>query len=334
MLTIRHFEPSENEYEEICRVHNLEWPDRPNTVRNYKWGDENWNKDYLFQRFVGELDGKMIVEGTYMVPHWSYKPGKFQLGWSIDPAYRDYKEASKGIHQHMYEYVLSELADQDPTLLTTGTREDKQGRINFLTANGFEFKMRYPESELVVDDFDFGPYAGLPAKMVEKGIEIHTLADLMESDPNWLHKIYELCWELEQDVPMPDEPTKEPLDEWEKGLKHPNFLPEGWFVAVDTNIDTSNYDNQDRGDYVGVSMLGIDLVLPEKMHTWLTGVVRTHRRKGVATAMKLRAIDLAKRRGAKTIDTDNEENNPMYDLNMQLGFKPKPAWADYHKDLN
>ena len=132
---------------------------------------------------------------------------------------------------------------------------------------------------------------------------------------------------------MTDPPTKEPLDEWTKGFKGPNFLAEGWFVAVDPNIDTSNYNNLDSGDYVGITMLGLDLALPEKMHTWLTGVVRTHRRKGIATALKDKAIELAKSRGAKRIDTGNEENNPMYDLNMQLGFKPKPAWVNYQKNL-
>ncbi|MEM7125522.1 MAG: GNAT family N-acetyltransferase [Chloroflexota bacterium] len=334
MLKIRHFEPSDNEYAEICRVHNLEWPKHPSTVRSYTWGDENWNNNYLFQRFVAELDGKMIVEGAYYVPFWSFTHGKFQMGWSLDPAYIDYKEDGKGIHQQMYDYVLSELADRNPTLLSTSTREDKQDRLDFLAANGFEFQMRYPESELAVDEFDFTPYDGLSAKLAEKGIEISTLDKLMESDPNWLNKIYELCWDIYQDVPSPDPPAKESLEEWQKGLKSPNFLNKGCFVAVDTNIDARNYQETDgRGDYVGVSMLEKDEVLPEKMHTSLTGVGRSHRRQGVATAMKLKSIELAKGRGAKTISTGNEENNPMYQLNVRLGFKPKPAWADYHKIL-
>lgn len=334
MLNIRHFEPSDNEYAEIVRVHNLEWPDEPSTVGNYKWGDENWNKEYLFQRFVTELDGKMIAGGAYMVPFWSLKPGKFQLGWSLDPAYGDYKESGRGINDHIFDYCLSELAPLEPKLLDTGTREHKTRRVQFLEQNGFERKMREPISELNVETFDFGPYSGLPAKIAEKGIEIHTLAGLMESDPNWLNKTYELCWELEQDVPMTDPPTKEPLDEWKKGLTSPNFLAEGWFIAVDTNIDNSTYTDADAsGNYVGITMLGSDSARPQMMHTWLTGVVRTHRRMGIATAIKVEAIELAKGRGAKKIDTGNEENNPMYDLNMQLGFKPKPAWVNYQKEL-
>lgn len=45
------------------------------------------------------------------------------------------------------------------------------------------------------------------------------------------------------------------------------------------------------------------------------------------------AIDItaAKALGATHIETDNEENNPMYGLNMTLSFKPAPAWVDYEK---
>ena len=69
------------------------------------------------------------------------------------------------------------------------------------------------------------------------------------------------------------------------------------------------------------------------LYTGLTGVLRSHRRRGVATALKVTALSFAKKRSVKFVKTDNEENNPMYDLNMQLGFKPQPAYVDYEKPL-
>ncbi|MCD4691179.1 GNAT family N-acetyltransferase, partial [bacterium] len=77
----------------------------------------------------------------------------------------------------------------------------------------------------------------------------------------------------------------------------------------------------------------IALADPTKLHTGLTGTVRSHRRRGIATALKVAAIDLAKKRGVATIETDNEENNPMYALNVELGFEPQPAWLDFTKRL-
>ena len=36
----------------------------------------------------------------------------------------------------------------------------------------------------------------------------------------------------------------------------------------------------------------------------------------------------------KFIETDNEENNPMYQINLKLGYEPLPAWVDYEKKLS
>ena len=69
------------------------------------------------------------------------------------------------------------------------------------------------------------------------------------------------------------------------------------------------------------------------MQTNLTGVLRSHRRRGIATTLKLHAMAFAHQYGARVIVTDNEESNPMYDLNMKLGFKPGPALVENQKQL-
>jgi hypothetical protein len=49
--------------------------------------------------------------------------------------------------------------------------------------------------------------------------------------------------------------------------------------------------------------------------------------------MKVAAIQFAKGYGAKEIETENEENNPMYQLNLQLGYRPAPAYVEFHLAL-
>lgn len=71
-----------------------------------------------------------------------------------------------------------------------------------------------------------------------------------------------------------------------------------------------------------------------KFLTGLTGVVANHRRKGIAAALKLRAIKYAHQHGVKVIETGNEENNPIYQINLMLGFQPQPAWIDFEKVLH
>ncbi len=72
---------------------------------------------------------------------------------------------------------------------------------------------------------------------------------------------------------------------------------------------------------------------PSKVYVGVTGVARAYRRRGIATVLKLRTIQFAQEVGARWIETENEENNPMYQLNLKLGFRPIPAWLVYEKKL-
>jgi hypothetical protein len=72
---------------------------------------------------------------------------------------------------------------------------------------------------------------------------------------------------------------------------------------------------------------------PHGLFAGITGVIRSHRRRRIATALKLCSIRYAQENGFTTIYTDNEENNPMFQLNLELGFKPLPAWTFYEKNF-
>ena len=38
-------------------------------------------------------------------------------------------------------------------------------------------------------------------------------------------------------------------------------------------------------------------------------------------------------KGIKQVRTDNEENNPMYKINVSLGFTPEPYCYDYQREI-
>jgi RimJ/RimL family protein N-acetyltransferase len=134
--------------------------------------------------------------------------------------------------------------------------------------------------------------------------------------------MWDLEWELVQDVPTPAPLTRMSFEQWQKRvLESPNFIFDGQTIARDGNR------------YVGMSGLWTSEADPKKLYTGLTGVVRSYRRRGIATAMKVNGICFAQSKGIEVIETDNEENNPMLDLNKQLGFKEKPAFVCYEKEL-
>lgn len=308
---------SDTDYESIVALDNDCWPDYPTTVEEKRHADSSWEKKYMHVRLLAEQDGQVIANATYMEPPWSYRPRKFHWNVQVHPNHR-----RRGIGGRLHDEIMRRLAPLDPVTLTAQTREDQEDALRFLAKRGYQARMREPISRLDVDAFDPAPFALRAEKVRAAGFEILPLADLTDRFDDWKRRLYELEWELLQDVPVTEPLTKQPYDVWEQRvLQDPGFLPEGNMVAVD-------------GDrWVGVSGLWRAEAAPKKLYTGLTGVARSHRRLGLATAMKLRAIAFARTYGAQVIETDNEENNPMYQINMMLGFTPQPAWLAFQKDI-
>lgn len=313
-LEIRDFKKHDAEYEQIVAIHNANWPNLAFTVEEWKHDDETRNPEFLFQRLVVELEGKIVAYGDYGQPAWSYKPGKYFIRGTVHPAFQ-----KRGIGTALYDHIWNVLVALNPLTLSAQTFENKPESVRFLENRGFESVMRYAFSQLDVCAFDQQKFSGIFEKMNAMNIKLRSFAELDDIDPDWKRNVWDLAWELIQDVPSPDPITRQPFEQWLKRFDAPYYVAEAQFVAMDEN------------HYVGYSGLWLALADREKLYTGLTGVVRSHRRKGIATAVKVRGIDYAKQRGVKFIETDNEENNPMYDLNVQLGFTPLPAELDFKK---
>lgn len=326
MYNVRPFNPTEEEYQAIVDVYNADWPDDPATTSTWQHEDEKRDKRYLFLRYVVEADGKIVAEGCYGEDDWSYVPGKYFFAFSMHPDHQ-----GELLQQAIYAYVLEQLASCEPapTSLWGYSREDRPVRNEFLLANGFKQAMREPRSILDLTTFDHSRFEGAEEKAREKGLELTSLADYATLDPDWQHKYWEACSEIERDVPSTDPVTPPPFDEFVKRCEHPHFRADAQFVAIDKH----GSDDPNAWEVVALSQLGVDPNIQEKVHTWLTGVRRAYRRMGLATALKLRAIKFAQTHGARYIETDNEENNPMYGINMTLGFEPQPAWLEFQKEL-
>ncbi|NJN81922.1 MAG: GNAT family N-acetyltransferase [Caldilineaceae bacterium] len=316
MYTIRPFEPTDAEYESVVAVYNAAWPDDPSTVENWKHNDTHRDPQYLHRRFVIENQAKLVATGSFYEISWSHQPGKYGVDVTIHPSY-----AADGLERLFYDFAMDQLFAREPrpVKFVSDAREDQPDRIEFLQQNGFAQTMRYPRSELDINEFDPAPFEGIMEKLRGEGIEIVTLTELISRDPDWKRRLYELEWEIDQDMPSLDAPTRPPFEQFEKKFIHPNFRSDGWFIAVE------------KGECVGLSNLWTSNANPLKIYVGLTGVARSHRRRGIATAVKLPTIDFARSVGARYISTDNEENNPMYQLNLKLGFRPMPAWLDFEK---
>lgn len=295
------------------------WPDRDSSIPALQHADRHHRDGYFFQRIVIEVNHTLVALCDYGEPADSYRPGKYAVDLAVAPAWRGH-----GFGATLYEQMLCELGGRapTPTLLACRTREDQPQSVRFLAQRGFTQVMRSPMSRLDVNAFDFVPFAGVIPKVAASGIQLYSLAQLAMIDANWRQKVYELDWECTLDEPLPDTPTQSSFEHYAAEVfENPDFLPEAWFVAVDAGV------------YVGMTATNRNGQNPRQLDTVFTGIVRSHRRRGLATALKLRAIDYAQKHGYATILADNEEHNPMVQINLALGFAPQPALLFFHKHL-
>lgn len=316
-VSFRPFRDTESDYEAIVAVENANHPDSPFSASERRFYDETRDQKYLFERIVAEENGRVVGFASYGQPWWSFKEGKYFFGIQVHP---DWHDADVG--GALYGKVSEELRAHRPTQLVSDCREDQQYMVELLCTLGYEAVMRMPQSELDVQQFDSSRFAAICDKVRNSGIRVENLAVVVDEDADWKRKLWDLEWEILQDVPSPEPLTRMTFELWEKRvLESPNFALDGQTIARD-------------GDrFIGMSGLWTSEANPKKLYTGLTGVIRTHRRQGIATAMKVKGIVFAQVNGIVVIETDNEENNPMLDLNKQLGFEERPAFVIYERKL-
>lgn len=316
--TVGRFRASQQEYEDLSRFLQIVFPERrPESAEELSQEDSGWPAESLHERVAAYFqDRKMAAIGTCYQAYWQNSPSTIYLRFDIDP---DHEKPQ--LLPLLYQGVQGLLAHRKCEFrrLVSGAREDDSEWVQFLRKRGFREEMRSPSSALRVENFDGSACDGAYKRLAQRGIRLVTLAQLYEEEPEWKRKLRDLRWEIVQDVPSTEpfaEPTEEEFEEMV--LKDPALDEEAFFVALSAD-----------GSFVGMSNLWRNDPAGKRLDTGLTGVIRSHRRRGIATALKMRTIQYAQTSGAETIETSNEEGSPMLALNFKLGFAPKPAWVDY-----
>lgn len=313
--SIREFNPKD--YEPIAKIHNVIFPDHPVTDSEMIKNEVELGHHCRIERWIARIGSDVVAYGGLSQRPESYKEGEFTLIGGVLPEYRN-----NGIGSALYEIVRERLHKLGALVLRSSSRSDREDSIRFLSQRGFVEYRREKDWELDVKAFDQNPYLELIHRLQREGISIRTLTDL-ENDPQRDHRLYELVNEILADSPGAEMLySRLPFNEWIKlNINRSEIPADGYFVAVDGDkyIGKTHFETVESG--------GI-------LHTKLTGVIRSHRRRGVALALKVKAINWAQVNGFSKIITDNEANNvPMSNLNERLGFKRLPEWIFFEKRL-
>jgi GNAT superfamily N-acetyltransferase len=226
---------------------------------------------------------------------------------------------SQGIGSALYEEAVRFAQGQEAKRLTTFVTffETPEPAERFLAKRGFAEVDREVPVMLDLTTFDRAKFTS-PAPT---GIRFLSYADAGDTQES-RHKLYALMTRLDRDIPTNDVMPESPVfEQWVKDLDTPEWDSNALLLAADGD------------EWIGLSQLGFQ----EQTNigwTFLTGVLPEYRGRGIAYALKLRAIDAAIARRCPLITTENHEDNaPMRAINRKLGFVPDAPQISYSKDI-
>jgi RNA polymerase sigma factor (sigma-70 family) len=249
---------------------------------------------------TGQLLGYGSIEQTVYLP-------RYRLILVIDPLW-----LRRGVGELLLSRLLSDLHEVEAVTATFRDYESRDEMQSFLQEQGFAETIRLLDLRLTVSEAELSSFSSIVEQVKARGIEISTLGEERARDPLYVEKLYELTTTLRQDDPARDFFTPPAYYEREARLwlEKAYVLPDAYFIARD-------------GDrYVGVSDLNLLEAMPGGVSHGFTGVRREYRRRGIATALKVSAIEYARRHDFKTIRALNRPaHSSLLALNEKLGFR-------------
>ena len=321
MIKIKKFKATDTEFKELARIDNLvnhDSIDHPDDDKR-DWGirDRSLIRDRL-----------LLYKDEILIGAIYYSQGRDQnnrtafFTLNIDPDFNT-QESRELLYSRMLEEIKSFKANK----ILTGIYEHPNYDLvkQFLIDNHFKHVQTNREYSCDITKVDIIKYQPLIQKLESEGIKFYDSKEEMLDWPDHYKKLEELGWTYSQDFPIPDgiEHTRPPFDRFMKEIN--NYYENCYgteIVAVKDN------------EYIGSTNLEVYYKTePHKAWTGGLGVLKNFRRKGLATALKIKAIERLLEKGITEVRTDNEENNPMYKINVALGFEPVPFSREYMKEI-
>ena len=321
MVKIKKFSGKDKEFKDLVKIANLVNHDSVSHIDDAKNSWANRDKNLVSNKLLMYKNNTIVGNINY----YQGRDGNSRTAFytlNLDPNYNN-----NGYRKLLYNKMLKDIKIFNCNKLLTTIYEHPSYNQNkrLLIKQNFKLIQTNREYSCDISKIDLTKYKPLIQRLESEGIKLYDSKSEMRNWTNHYKKLEELCWTYGQDIPMPKgiDREREPFDEF---LKDQADYEKNYYAAEIIAVKNNKY-------IASTDLEFYPKAEPYKAWTGSLGVLTKYRRKGIATAIKIKAFEELIKKDITEVRTDNELNNPMYKINEQLGFKPVPFSLDYSKEI-
>ena len=279
---------------------------------------ENLNKDTQRRRLtVLAADGGIAGTGSIAVGMTPRPDGAQFLGMTVFKEHR-----RRGIGTALLTALEAEAKRRGVPRVLAGTSAARPFALEFATKRGYREIGRRIMSYRELATYDGAEWRSSLERVADAGIVLRSFSDIAaERDERQRDRFWHDLWEAEgpmwDDIPFSTPTPHWPYEKFREVVDSPRTERDLSLVAFD-------------GDHIaGYTLTGGSA--PDGF-TYMTGVARDYRGKGIALALKVEALARAKAAGLRAMKTVNDEpNKAMRGVNIKLGYQPVPDHVELEK---
>ena len=246
--------------------------------------------------------------------------GSWRVGLRVAPEWR-----RRGVARSLLEQLDDHARTSKAMRLVAAVRGDEPDGARFAEAVGFRAFHERIDAYIDVPSFDASAFEDPDEIARRAGLQLASYADLLKERAAdieaFQRELLPVIWAMARDVPSPTPmPEQPPPFEIAKRM---------FFEGPGQDPPSTIYALRDGHP---VAMTATVVKENGAAYTNFTGVARAERGKGIALALKLRALRELRARGVKLFGTTNDEQNAaMRGINRKLGYKPEPPTTMYER---
>jgi len=271
-------------------------------LRNREQFDETryTRRQYVAEHFdSAQLLGYGSIEQTIFLP-------RYRLFLMAEPHW-----LRAGVGDLLLDQLMKDLNEAGAVSVWHRNYSNLTEVLDFLIQRGFVEPRRVWDLRLDLSATDLSTLAGIAEEVAARGITITTFAEERQRNADAaLQKLHQFLNLVKQDDPERQPFMPVPFESVVHWFTRKYVLADACFIAK-------------HGDeFIGFTDLTHIEPIPQGIMHGFTGVAREWRRQGVATALKLRAIEYARDHGYQTIRVFNLPSQAeMMAFNEKLGFR-------------